>query len=646
MNRKNISKKHYLIITGAFVLIILFFLALPWIVKHELNKKIEQFNANSGYLLKTDDLQLSGYSQVTARGIVVENNDSIEIVHVSNLSVSLSLFSYLLGGDVIDDMRISGAKINIDDILNKFKKTKSQSADTTKEERNSEKTLKRLLKFLPANFYADSIDLSYTRNKIKYGLFVDSLFKETDDIKAQFSMYSDTNRVSAIIEGNYGDDEIGMVLKPLNNKILEIPYSSFYNNSYLAVDSVIFSGTFKSSSNIRFIQNIAVYNMNVSNEKLSTKEFTLPYIAGKIDFSFSNTQIEIHKDSYIQVDEFKLFPILIYEYKKPQKINFSFTTGTCVAQSIVKSLPPDIFTNIAGLELDGAVSISLNTSIDFAHLDDLVFDIKVETDKLKIKKFGQSNLAMMSGDFIHRIYENDVFTKQIHVSALNPRFVKLDSISKYLKSSILVAEDGLFYSHKGFIGDAFRYALIQNLKAGRFARGGSTISQQLIKNVFLSRNKTIFRKLEEAIIVWLIEENRLTSKQRMFEVYLNIIEWAPGIYGVKDAAEFYFSKLPSQLTLSESIYMTSLVPKPKKFKYTFNNNGLLRKHYKGYYDLIVKNLVQQKWISSEDTLNLKPIKILSGKAWQFIDITDTLKSDSVDFNMEIDTLSLQELDIL
>lgn len=73
--------------------------------------------------------------------------------------------------------------------------------------------------------------------------------------------------------------------------------------------------------------------------------------------------------------------------------------------------------------------------------------------------------------------------------------------------------------------------MIQDIKERRFARGGSTLSMQLVKNVFLSRNKTIARKLEEMLIVWLIESNHLTSKERMFEVYLNIAEWGPMIYG-------------------------------------------------------------------------------------------------------------------
>src|SRR6185295_15378504 len=108
-----------------------------------------------------------------------------------------------------------------------------------------------------------------------------------------------------------------------------------------------------------------------------------------------------------------------------------------------------------------------------------------------------------------------------------------------------------------------------NYKAGKFVRGGSTISMQLVKNVFLTRNKTIARKIEEALIVWLIENNRLSSKERMYEVYLNLIEWGPNVYGIGEASRFYFYKSPADLSLAESIFLAMIVPRPKGFKYNF-----------------------------------------------------------------------------
>src|SRR5690606_25216548 len=125
-----------------------------------------------------------------------------------------------------------------------------------------------------------------------------------------------------------------------------------------------------------------------------------------------------------------------------------------------------------------------------------------------------------------------------------------------------------------------------NYKTREFERGGSTISMQLVKNVFLDREKTVARKLEELMIVWLIEHERLVSKRRMFEVYLNVIEWGPDMYGIGKAARFYFSKPPSELSLAESIYLASIVPSPSKFASHWNGDGTIRSSRHWYYRLI------------------------------------------------------------
>ena len=162
--------------------------------------------------------------------------------------------------------------------------------------------------------------------------------------------------------------------------------------------------------------------------------------------------------------------------------------------------------------------------------------------------------------------------------------------------------------------EAMREALIQDLKVKRFARGGSTITMQLVKNVFLNRNKNIARKLEEALIVWLIETERLTSKERMYEVYLNIVEWGPLVYGVQEAATYYFKKRPSQLTAEESIFLASIIPKPKHFRNSFNNDMQLKESLEGYYRLITERLVKKGIISEVAADSIRPEINVTGEA--------------------------------
>ena len=147
---------------------------------------------------------------------------------------------------------------------------------------------------------------------------------------------------------------------------------------------------------------------------------------------------------------------------------------------------------------------------------------------------------------------------------------------------------------------------------------------QLVKNVFLSRNKTVARKLEEMIIVWLIENNRLTSKQRMYEVYLNIIEWAPNVYGITEAAHFYFNKKPAQLNLGECIFLASIVPKPKKFKYSFLADGTLKPYMHNYFRFIGGLMVRRGKVPATDTVGIFNSVVLRGIARNYV-VVDSLQ---------------------
>jgi membrane peptidoglycan carboxypeptidase len=264
---------------------------------------------------------------------------------------------------------------------------------------------------------------------------------------------------------------------------------------------------------------------------------------------------------------------------------------------------------------------------DFAMPDSAVFYSRMIADDFSITKMGEDDLRMMNNSFTHRVYERDRMISSFTVGPENPAFTPIDYISPYLRNSILTSEDGGFYSHKGFNEDAFRQSIVENIKKRRFARGGSTITMQLVKNVYLKRDKVISRKLEEALIVWLIENQRLVSKHRMFEVYLNIIEWGPGIYGINEASAFYFLKHPSELTLAESIFLASIVPRPKLFRYSFDEFGNLRGYLEGYYRLLAGIMLRRGQITQTEYDSLTPHIVLQGPARDLVLPPDSLHSD-------------------
>ncbi|MGE0474648.1 MAG: monofunctional biosynthetic peptidoglycan transglycosylase [Nitrospirales bacterium] len=156
------------------------------------------------------------------------------------------------------------------------------------------------------------------------------------------------------------------------------------------------------------------------------------------------------------------------------------------------------------------------------------------------------------------------------VLRIDHRWVPLSQIPKHVRMAVLVAEDGAFYSHTGVDWHEVRESLETNWEEGRIVRGGSTITQQLAKNLFLSTSRDPIRKLKELLITWMLE-NRLTKK-RILELYLNIIEWGPGVFGVEAAAQRYFHKPASRLTMQEGARLAAVIPSPLRHRPTDDNN--------------------------------------------------------------------------
>lgn len=158
---------------------------------------------------------------------------------------------------------------------------------------------------------------------------------------------------------------------------------------------------------------------------------------------------------------------------------------------------------------------------------------------------------------------------------LQYQWVPYERISSHLKRAIIAAEDAKFVDHEGFDWDGIQKAMEKNQKKGRFVAGGSTISQQLAKNLFLTPNKSYVRKAEEAIITLMLET--LWSKRRIFEVYLNVIEWGNGVFGAEAAARHYYNLSAAQLGAYQSARLAGMVPNPRYYDRNRGAPGLQRK---------------------------------------------------------------------
>jgi monofunctional biosynthetic peptidoglycan transglycosylase len=161
---------------------------------------------------------------------------------------------------------------------------------------------------------------------------------------------------------------------------------------------------------------------------------------------------------------------------------------------------------------------------------------------------------------------------EVHLCPGSNSYVKLKEISPYVLHAVIAAEDGSFYSHQGFDFHEMEESFNADLRTGRIARGGSTLTQQLAKNAFLSKEKSLWRKIKEAYLAMAIE--RHYTKDFILEKYLNVVEFGSNIYGIKSASEHYFHKPPSELNPLESAYLAFLLPNPKGYSKSFSSGKL------------------------------------------------------------------------
>jgi monofunctional glycosyltransferase len=177
-------------------------------------------------------------------------------------------------------------------------------------------------------------------------------------------------------------------------------------------------------------------------------------------------------------------------------------------------------------------------------------------------------------------------------------WVPYGAISENLKKAVLISEDASFFSHTGVDVKELQEALKKDWETGSFARGGSTITMQLAKNLYLNPSKNPLRKAKEIVIAWQIEQ--ALSKRRIFEIYLNVVEWGPNVYGAEAAARHYFAKPAVNLDVLEGATLAALLPSPR---YTREKNLSYRRN------LILSRMAEVGYVSSEEVNRAKQAPI-------------------------------------
>ena len=231
-------------------------------------------------------------------------------------------------------------------------------------------------------------------------------------------------------------------------------------------------------------------------------------------------------------------------------------------QRVLNAIPTELAPFMAGYKIRGKFDADLRVDIDWTDLDATVLDGNVGIRNCKVTDESADSPKRLAEEFEHSVEVEQGEWIAFDVGPTNSEFVPLEDISPYLIKSIMSTEDSAFYDHHGFIPTEFRTALVNNLKAGKFVQGASSITMQMVKNVLLYRDKTLARKLQELFLTWHVE-NTLT-KDRILEIYFNVIEYGPGLYGIGPAAHQFFGKKPKDLTPTEAAFFSTILPSPKE----------------------------------------------------------------------------------
>lgn len=287
------------------------------------------------------------------------------------------------------------------------------------------------------------------------------------------------------------------------------------------------------------------------------------------------------------------------ETHKPH-IQLALSIAPMACQDVLEALPPALVPNLRTLKLEGRFQGHFNVDVDMHRIqnEEARLSGKMNLDGCRVRSAPPHLRAeRLLGDFAFTVTEPGGQRITVEVAQDNEYTRPLEEVSPYMVSSVLTTEDASFWRHNGFIPSEFATALTRNIRAGSFRYGASSITMQIVKNVFFERRKTISRKFEELFYTWYVE--KVVPKTRLMEIYLNIIELGPGIYGVPRAAQHFFNKTPLELNVREAIYLASLLPSPKK-RYAFYCNQLVPESWERMLNRLLGIMYQRKHITAEE----------------------------------------------
>jgi len=565
------------------------------ILQREIRKA--KATAKSAYNI---DLQIgsasfTGLSTVSFSNIVIvpENRDSL--LNIKKLEISVKLMPLIYGAVKLSDVDLEDGHLNLTDI-NKVKnfdflfKKKKDSTDTHTKGSLAELANKLINEFLykiPDNLKLKNFLFTFTKDSTTLKLLTTTAAIKSGKLTSTINVNDGT--ATWHFEGKLhpSDKEIDVKLYADGRKV-ELPGIEEHYHTKLSFDTITtrLNKVEHDGDETRIYGSWSVSNLLINNRKLATNDIVVPNASIDANVFVGPNYVSLDSSSVIHLKKITAHPYIKYTLSPVKIYELKINTGWLNGQDLFDSFPGGLFESFAGIQVAGRLNYSLNFYLDASNPDAVQFNSQLNKDNFRILKFGKTDLTKLNNPFIQTPYEVKSPAPPFTVGPANQDYTPLEDIAADTRNAIMTSEDPSFYSNNGFVEESIRKSIATDFEKKKFSRGGSTISMQLIRNTFLNRDKNLARKIEEIMLVWMIENNHLMTKDRMLEVYFNIVEFGYHIYGIGPAARYYFGKTPAQLTLGESIFLASILPNPKAGLYAFMPDGTLRPGLHGYFNLI------------------------------------------------------------
>ena len=614
----NIPKKYIKIgawVLGIFLVVFLITGAIAYskreaLLKKMIAKAIAKADRDYGLKVKIGKAGFTGLSTVSIDAISVVPKDRDTLSTISEMSVGVKLLPLIFGNVKLSELKLTDGNVNVvirDSLTNldfilKRKKKDNQAKSKVDLSQIAENLLNEVLYKIPDNMEVKNLLFQLNDNdtaKLKFLTTTATI----DDGDLKSTILVNDKQATWHVNGTVKPGKKQMdVLFFADNQKVQLPYLNNKIHAIVSFDTVRtqLKDAAYSGDDFKISGSWSVRNLLINHRRIASNDIVVPTARVDADLLVGSNYLALDSTSTIFLNKAEVHPYLKYTLAKNKIYEVKMRIGEQDAQAILDGFPHGLFESLEGLRVSGKVKYDLDFYMDTAIPDSVKFSSTLKPIGFKILKWGITDLQKINSTFVYTPYEYGKPMRDITIGPSNPNFTPLGSISSNFKNALLTSEDPSFFSHKGFVEESIRKSIAVNFKKKKFVRGGSTISMQLVKNVFLSRQKTLARKAEEILIVWLIENNRLISKQRMLEVYFNIIEMGRNVYGIGEASRYYFGKSPAELNVGEGIFLANIVPNPKIALFKFNGDGSLKDYLHPYFRYM-GNIMARRGLTPADT---------------------------------------------